>query len=148
MEEFIKPCEDCLGEGKCDITRQNLAGFDSQFCESCFHIVSYLKKLKDSRIKAKRPKKEEPKIRNVREDIAPRIEIKKNGVYCGDSLDLISNIKDSSIDLVVTDPPYGMNWQSNNRKEKWDLIENDNDLSFLSEMVEQLHRVTKEDSHI
>lgn len=30
----------------------------------------------------------------------------QNKIYCGDSLELIKQIPDKSIDLVYTDPPY------------------------------------------
>jgi site-specific DNA-methyltransferase (adenine-specific) len=32
-----------------------------------------------------------------------------NKVYCGDCLDIMKDIPDNSIDLVLTDPPYGIN---------------------------------------
>jgi len=31
-----------------------------------------------------------------------------NKIYCGDCLDLMKDISDKSIDLVLTDPPYGI----------------------------------------
>jgi site-specific DNA-methyltransferase (adenine-specific) len=31
-----------------------------------------------------------------------------NKIYCNDCLDVMSNIEDKSIDLVLTDPPYGI----------------------------------------
>tara|TARA_R110000764_G_scaffold196039_2_gene281248 strand:- start:4 stop:693 length:690 start_codon:yes stop_codon:yes gene_type:complete len=37
----------------------------------------------------------------------------------------------SSVDAVVTDPPYGMRFVSNYRKEKYKEIENDNGFKFL-----------------
>jgi len=30
-----------------------------------------------------------------------------NKIYCGDCLELMKQIPDKSIDLVLTDPPYG-----------------------------------------
>lgn len=36
----------------------------------------------------------------------------------GDCLDLIGRIPDQSIDLVLTDPPYGINYQSSHTKNK------------------------------
>jgi DNA modification methylase len=32
-----------------------------------------------------------------------------NNIICGDALDVIKNIKDSSVDIVVTSPPYNFN---------------------------------------
>lgn len=64
----------------------------------------------------------------------------------GDCLELMKGIPDKSIDLVVTDPPYGINYQSNMRvkSEKFDILKNDdNDLRFLA--FQELHRVLKDD---
>ncbi len=36
---------------------------------------------------------------------------------CGDCLELMKDISDGSVDLVLTDPPYGMDFQSHRRKE-------------------------------
>lgn len=46
-----------------------------------------------------------------------------NQVICGDCLDVMKHIPDKSIDLVLTDPPYGIGASSNkfvsgNRKKK------------------------------
>ena len=49
-------------------------------------------------------------------------------IYCADCMDILPKIPEKSIDLVLTDPPYGLNYQSNrgaatgNLKDK---IEND-----------------------
>lgn len=34
----------------------------------------------------------------------------------GDCLELMKEIQDNSIDMILTDPPYGMNFQSHRRK--------------------------------
>jgi len=31
-------------------------------------------------------------------------------VICGDCLELMKEIPDKSVDLVLTDPPYGLDW--------------------------------------
>ena len=33
----------------------------------------------------------------------------------GDCLDLMKDIPDGSVDMILTDPPYGMDFQSNRR---------------------------------
>ena len=33
-------------------------------------------------------------------------------IYCGDCLEVMKQIPDKSIDLVLTDPPYGINYLS------------------------------------
>jgi site-specific DNA-methyltransferase (adenine-specific) len=35
-----------------------------------------------------------------------------NQVICGDSLEVMRTLPDNSIDLVLTDPPYGLQWKS------------------------------------
>lgn len=37
-------------------------------------------------------------------------------LYNGDCLEIMDNIDDKSIDLIITDPPYLINYQSNRRK--------------------------------
>ena len=32
--------------------------------------------------------------------------MEKNKIYCGDSLELMKELDDDSIDLVITSPPY------------------------------------------
>ena len=48
----------------------------------------------------------------------------------GDCLEVMKEIEDRSIDMILTDPPYGMDFQSNYRKEKYGKIKNDKELSF------------------
>ena len=50
-----------------------------------------------------------------------------NKVTCGDCLEVMKQIPDKSVDLVITDPPYGMEFQSNYRKEKHKKIVGDNE---------------------
>jgi len=50
-------------------------------------------------------------------------------LICGDCRDILPTL--GKVDAVVTDPPYGMNFQSNHRKDAWRKIENDNDESLL-----------------
>ena len=40
-------------------------------------------------------------------------------LYNGDCLEIMKNIKDESIDLIVTDPPYLIDYQSNYRINKY-----------------------------
>ena len=44
-------------------------------------------------------------------------------LYCGDCMDVLPTL--DKVDAVITDPPYGMNFQSGYRKEKHRKIEND-----------------------
>ena len=49
-----------------------------------------------------------------------------NKIINADCLDILRQLPDKCVDLVLTDPPYGMLFQSNHRQEKYDKIENDN----------------------
>ena len=49
-------------------------------------------------------------------------------LYCGDALALMPEIW---FDSVVSDPPFGMDFQSNHRKSKHKRIANDDDASLL-----------------
>lgn len=60
----------------------------------------------------------------------------------------IVQIKDNVVDLVVTDPPYGMKFISNYRKEKHKAIKDDDNLNWVSEWIKELNRVCKEDAHL
>ncbi|MBI5417032.1 site-specific DNA-methyltransferase [Candidatus Poribacteria bacterium] len=42
-----------------------------------------------------------------------------NNIYCGDCLDLMAKIKDTSIDLIATDPPYVINVSSNGTRTEY-----------------------------
>ena len=60
----------------------------------------------------------------------------------GDCLELMKNIPDGSVDLVLTDPPYGIDFQSNYRKSKFNKIQNDSSIS--TEFLDECKRVLKD----
>ena len=56
-----------------------------------------------------------------------------NGViYNDDCMNVMKHIPNKSVDLVLTDPPYGMNFQSNHRPERI------GDMGFIPAAVQQL----------
>lgn len=69
-------------------------------------------------------------------------------LYQGDCLKVMKDIEDGSVNLVITDPPYGMNFQSHRRKEVYDKIKNDESLDWLDEFFEQVNRVMKDNTAI
>ena len=60
-----------------------------------------------------------------------------NTVQNIDCLEGFKLIPDKSIDLILTDPPYGLNTQG---------IKNDNDLSLFYSILPESHRVLKDNS--
>jgi len=71
-----------------------------------------------------------------------------NDVNCIDWQDGIKQLLDKSIDLVVTDPPYGMKFKSNRRKEVYKSIQNDDNLDWLGGWCKELKRVCKDETHL
>jgi len=61
-----------------------------------------------------------------------------NKIYCGDCLELMKQIPDKSIDLVLTDPPYGT--KTNQREEGLMIGEFSNVLPLV---LPEIHRVLK-----
>lgn len=72
-------------------------------------------------------------------------------LYNGDCLEIMDNIDDKSIDLIITDPPYLINYQSNRRKKKdrFDKIKNDKDNYILiQEYFKECYRIMKNNTAI
>lgn len=59
-----------------------------------------------------------------------------NKIICGDALELIKHIPDEVIDIVITDPPYGLGKN----------IIGDKDLSLFHKILPECYRVLKDDS--
>ena len=55
------------------------------------------------------------------------ININNIKLYNGDCIEVMGELENNSVDLVVTDPPYLMDYQSNRRKkeDRFDKIKND-----------------------
>lgn len=66
----------------------------------------------------------------------------------GDCLELMKEIPDGSVDLVLTDPPYGMNFQSHRRKNVYAKISNDSNLDWLDKFIEECERIMKDNTAI
>jgi len=67
--------------------------------------------------------------------------MKLNTVICGDCLEVMRGMEDNSVDLVLTDPPYGIEFRSNHRKQKHDKIIGDD--SFPLWIFEEFNRIAK-----
>ena len=65
-----------------------------------------------------------------------------------DCLNAMVKLPDKSIDLILTDPPYGMDYQSNRRKIKYNKIKNDTNIEdWLYFSLRQFSRILKDNSH-
>lgn len=76
---------------------------------------------------------------------------KTSEIYLGDCIAYMKSMPAESIDLIVTDPPYMMNYKSNFRKTKFPLIANDtteHGMSLITQFLEESARVLKHDSAI
>ncbi len=74
-----------------------------------------------------------------------------NKIICGDCIEEMKKIKDNSIDLIITDPPYGIlptgKLMRNGKKDnyKWDNIKLE---EFTKEWFKILYKKVKNDSFI
>ena len=66
----------------------------------------------------------------------------------GDCLELMKELPSGSVDLVLTDPPYGMDFQSHFRKEMYSKIGNDKVLDWLESYVDECFRILKDNTAV
>ena len=72
-------------------------------------------------------------------------------LFCGDCLDVMKNIEDECINLIVTDPPYLIDYKSNRRvkTDKFDKIKNDiNSHDLISSYFSECYRIMKNNTAI
>ncbi|HEL0573070.1 TPA: site-specific DNA-methyltransferase, partial [Streptococcus equi subsp. zooepidemicus] len=71
-------------------------------------------------------------------------------IYNIDVLKLMSMIDDKSIDLIVTDPPYLINYKSNRRQDKTHkfskTILNDNNTELIKSYIKECYRILKDNT--
>ena len=71
-------------------------------------------------------------------------------LLCGDCLERMKEIPKKSVDLIVTDPPYLINYKTNRRKDKkhefCSVIENDNNFEMISNYIKECYRIIKDNS--
>lgn len=59
-------------------------------------------------------------------------------LYVGDCRDVCAELPRRSVDLLVTDPPYGVRWQSGRRGEKFDPIAGDDGTLDVPEVLGEI----------
>ncbi len=66
-------------------------------------------------------------------------------IVLGDCIKVMKLFPDKTIDLIVTDPPYGINYVSNHRQNKFKPIENDNGnyIDLLRSAMAEFKRLLK-----
>lgn len=69
--------------------------------------------------------------------------------YGADALDELAKIDDNSIDVVVTDPPWGVEFESRRGTDNPDYdTDKEQTLAYLDEVFEELKRVVKANGHL
>lgn len=71
--------------------------------------------------------------------------IELNKIYCENNLETMARMPDNFVDLVIADPPYGIDYQSARRTDraKW-KPKIANDTAPFIEWIEEAYRVTKD----
>jgi DNA modification methylase len=78
-----------------------------------------------------------------------------NTIYNEDCLKIMNNLEENSIDIVITDPPYGINY-NNNRRNKDGRIKTENGIlndhkdneDFLTNVLNGISRILKDGRHL
>jgi site-specific DNA-methyltransferase (adenine-specific) len=80
----------------------------------------------------------------------PYFETNNSKLYCGDCFDVIDYMISQNIkaNCIVTDPPYGMSFVSNHRKEKYSAIINDDNLDWINEWINKINNILNDNSHL
>jgi len=85
-------------------------------------------------------------------DDAPSIAYQSEHVtlWQGDASLVLPTIETESLDLVVTDPPYGVDWQSGFRKESFDRLANDGsaDREIVRTVLRESVRLVGQNRHL
>ena len=101
-------------------------------------------------------KKEEKKVEHTAKVLEARVETKvSDNIILGNSLEILETLEDGCIDIILTDPPYGIDYVSNrsiydNTITKRGLLNDGKDEAFdlLDKICEVLQRKTAENSHL
>ena len=71
-----------------------------------------------------------------------------NKIHNENCMKTMGRMDNQSIDLIITDPPYGMKFRSNHRAKRYESIHWDDNLDWLDDWSEEAYRVLKRNSHI
>ncbi len=65
-----------------------------------------------------------------------------NTIACGDCIDVMASLPAGSVDFILTDPPYLVNYRSRDGR----TVSNDDNAAWLKPAFAQMHRVLKPDA--
>lgn len=65
-----------------------------------------------------------------------------------DCFDKMKTMKDNSVDLVITDPPYGISFRGQTSNTNWDNMTDDEYYDFLVKLFSELKRILKDEGTI
>jgi len=108
-------------------------------------------------IEANKKHKKEKRRKKALEQVAlERVDVKiSDNIKQGDSLEILGNLPDGSIDIVLTDPPYGISYKSNrsiydDSVTKQGLLNDGKDDAFnlLDESCQILKKKTAKNAHL
>jgi DNA modification methylase len=80
--------------------------------------------------------------------LAPFFENAYGTIYLGDCREIMCQLPPGSVDLLVTDPPYGVNYQSNYRSEGFERIQGDDGKLNVEAAMALACRVLRHGGHI
>lgn len=71
-------------------------------------------------------------------------------IYLGDAAEVLPTLETESFDLVVTDPPYGQEWRSNLRVQRFDHMAGDGatDREGVRSVLAECVRLTDQNKHL
>lgn len=69
-------------------------------------------------------------------------------LYRGDALEVLPELDKGSADLLLTDPPYGVRWQSGRRRESYPLIPGDESTDVARAILAESLRVLRNRRHL
>ena len=71
-----------------------------------------------------------------------------NKIHNENCMNTMGRMENKFIDLIVTDPPYGMKFRSNHRAERYGNIHWDDNLDWVNDFCAEANRVLKGNSHL
>ena len=93
------------------------------------------------------PKCKETKYLSWLDENNKEIDTLENRILNVDCMEGFKLLNNESIDLIISDPPYGVNYQNNYTLHKYNKIKNDNKDNYKW-FINECYRVLKNNSHI